>query len=214
MHASLPASRVCLPPVHASLIPSHSHSLTHLLIRPFIHFLPYFIHLFIHSLTHSLTHSLIHSFIHSFIHSLTQSVSAWWVSGVGVSVSQAIQTDRQTDRQTEIDRLIIRHTHTHIYIHTYINIDFMQIWRLIISINWILSTKEMPDCHTFVSYFQVYVFGTRGKRGCTTNFDILFLVMGFISLVDEMQFMLISSCHICIRSISQKLSQSVSQSAS
>ena len=33
-----------------------------------------------------------------------------------------------------------------------------------------------------------------------TNFDMLFLVMGFISLVDEIQFMLISSRHICIRS--------------
>ena len=39
------------------------------------------------------------------------------------------------------------------------------------------------------------------KRDCITNFDMLFLVMGFISLVDEIQFMLISSRHICIRSI-------------
>ena len=38
------------------------------------------------------------------------------------------------------------------------------------------------------------------KLGCITNFDMLFLVMGFISLVDEIQFMLISSRHICIRS--------------
>ena len=30
---------------------------------------------------------------------------------------------------------------------------------------------------------------------------MLFLMMGFISLVDEIQFMLISSRHICIRSI-------------
>ena len=37
------------------------------------------------------------------------------------------------------------------------------------------------------------------KLGCITNFDMLFLMMGFISLVDEFQFiMLISSCHICI----------------
>ena len=34
-----------------------------------------------------------------------------------------------------------------------------------------------------------------------TNFDMLFLVMGFISLVDEIQFMLISIGHICIRYI-------------
>ena len=39
------------------------------------------------------------------------------------------------------------------------------------------------------------------KLGCVTNFDMLFLVMGFISLVDEIQFMLISSRHICTRSI-------------
>ena len=37
------------------------------------------------------------------------------------------------------------------------------------------------------------------KLGCT--FDTLFLMMGFIYLVDKIQFMLISSHHICIRSI-------------
>ena len=31
------------------------------------------------------------------------------------------------------------------------------------------------------------------KLGCITNFDALFLVMGVICLVDEIQFMLISS---------------------
>ena len=45
------------------------------------------------------------------------------------------------------------------------------------------------------------VWRTALKLGCVTNFDMLFLVMGFISLVDEIQFMLISSHHICIRSI-------------
>ena len=39
------------------------------------------------------------------------------------------------------------------------------------------------------------------KLGCITNLDTLFLVMGSICLVDEIQFMLISSCHICIRCI-------------
>ena len=34
-----------------------------------------------------------------------------------------------------------------------------------------------------------------------THLDTLFLVIGFISLVDEIQCMLISSCNICIRSI-------------
>ena len=39
------------------------------------------------------------------------------------------------------------------------------------------------------------VWPTALKLGCITNFDMLFLVMGFISLVDEIQFMLISSHH-------------------
>ena len=39
------------------------------------------------------------------------------------------------------------------------------------------------------------------KLGCVTNFDMLFLVMGLISLVNEIQFMLISSHHFLNRSI-------------
>ena len=57
----------------------------------------------------------------------------------------------------------------------------------------------------FGFFTNVYHFACVGptalKLGCITNFDMLFLVMGFISLVDEIQFMLISSRHICIRSI-------------
>ena len=45
------------------------------------------------------------------------------------------------------------------------------------------------------------VWPTALKLGSVTNFDTLFLVIGFISLVDEIQFMLISSRHICLRSI-------------
>ena len=48
------------------------------------------------------------------------------------------------------------------------------------------------------------VWPTALKLGCITNFDMLFLVMRFISLVDEIQFMLISSRHICIRSIANQ----------
>ena len=49
-------------------------------------------------------------------------------------------------------------------------------------------------------YHFACVWPTALKLGCITNFDMLFLVMGFISLVDEIQFMLIfSSHHICIR---------------
>ena len=50
----------------------------------------------------------------------------------------------------------------------------------------------MPDCNTFFSNFRGFqmsaiprVWPTALKLGCITNFDMLFLVMGFISLVDE-----------------------------
>ena len=49
-------------------------------------------------------------------------------------------------------------------------------------------------------YHSACVWPTALKRGCVTNFDKLFLEVGFISLVDEIKFMLISSRHICIRS--------------
>ena len=42
-------------------------------------------------------------------------------------------------------------------------------------------------------YHSVCVWPTALKLGCVTNFDVLFL--------DEIQFMLISTCHICVRSI-------------
>ena len=49
-----------------------------------------------------------------------------------------------------------------------------------------------------LSYFRVFqmstiscVWPTALKLGCIANFDMVFLVMGFISLVDEIQFMLI-----------------------
>ena len=47
-------------------------------------------------------------------------------------------------------------------------------------------------------YHSAYVWPTALKLGCVTNFDMLL----FISLIYEIQFMLISSCHTCIRSIS------------
>ena len=67
----------------------------------------------------------------------------------------------------------------------------------------------MPDCHTFCllfscfsnEYHSVYVWSTALKLGYVNTFDTLFLVMGFISLVDEIQFRLISNLHICIRFI-------------
>ena len=57
----------------------------------------------------------------------------------------------------------------------------------------------------FSGFSNVYHFAcvwpTALKPDCVTNFDMLFLVMGFISLVDEIQFMLISSRHICMKSM-------------
>ena len=67
-------------------------------------------------------------------------------------------------------------------------------------------TDQLPYiCLLFSGFSNVYHFScvwpTALKLGCMTNFDTLFLVMGFISLVDEIQFMLISNRQICIRSI-------------
>ena len=68
-------------------------------------------------------------------------------------------------------------------------------------------SQPMSDCHTFLLfsgfsnvYHSACVWPTALKLGCITNFDMLFLMMGFI-LVGEIQFMLISIRHICIRSI-------------
>ena len=49
-------------------------------------------------------------------------------------------------------------------------------------------------------YHFACVWPTALKIGCISNFDVLFLVMEFISLSDKTQFMLISSRHICTRS--------------
>ena len=61
-------------------------------------------------------------------------------------------------------------------------------------------SQAWVDGLPYHTYFAC-VWPTALKLGCVTNFDMLFLVMGFISLIDEIQFMLISSRHICIRSI-------------
>ena len=68
------------------------------------------------------------------------------------------------------------------------------------------NKRQMYDYHTFLLfsvfsnvYHLVCVWPTALKLDCTTNFGTLFLVMGFISF----EFMLISSHHICIRSISE-----------
>ena len=59
--------------------------------------------------------------------------------------------------------------------------------------------------HTFVSYFRVFQMSAFWpaalKFDCISNFDMLSLVMGLISLVNEIQFMLISCRHISNRSI-------------
>ena len=54
-------------------------------------------------------------------------------------------------------------------------------------------------CLLFSSFSNVChsacVWPTALKLGCIANFDMLFLVMGFISFVDEITFMLISNRH-------------------
>ena len=83
-------------------------------------------------------------------------------------------------------------------------IDLMQIWRPLISISWISSTKEMnPGMGRLTTIYLSLIFRffkclpfhecAGLKFGCITNFYTLFLIMGFISLVDEIQFMPISS---------------------
>ena len=60
-------------------------------------------------------------------------------------------------------------------------------------------------CRLFSGFSNVYhftcVWPTALKLGCITNFDMLFLVMGLISLDENIQCMLTSSRHICIRSM-------------
>ena len=62
------------------------------------------------------------------------------------------------------------------------------------------SQSPKPYCHTFVSYFGVFQMSAVplclayfSETGRITNFDLLFLVMGFISII----FMLISRRHFC-----------------
>ena len=71
-----------------------------------------------------------------------------------------------------------------------------------------LVSPPMPYYHTFASYFQVFemstisrVFGPQLWNLAASLMLTCSLMMGFISLVDEIQFMLISSRHICIRFI-------------
>ena len=48
---------------------------------------------------------------------------------------------------------------------------------------------------SFLVYHFTCVWPTALKLGCVTNLDMLFVVTGNVSLVDEIQFMLISSRH-------------------
>ena len=77
-------------------------------------------------------------------------------------------------------------------------IDLMQIWRLLISVGRLITIHLSLIFGFFKVYHSVRVWPTALKLGCITNFATLFLVMGFISLVDEIQFMLISSRHIVL----------------
>ena len=72
------------------------------------------------------------------------------------------------------------------------------------------QSTHLPDwlpyiCLLFLGFSNVCHFAcvwhTALKLGCINNLDTLFLVTGLISFIDEIQFMLISSRHICIRSM-------------
>ena len=76
-----------------------------------------------------------------------------------------------------------------------------------------LQTFEKPEnksthawlpyiCLLFSGFSNVYhcacVWPTALKLGSITNFDMLFLVMGFIYLIDEIQFMLFYGAHVVV----------------
>ena len=63
---------------------------------------------------------------------------------------------------------------------------------------WLSYVCLLFSCFSNIYHF-VCVWPTALRLGCVTNLDTLFLVMGFISLVDKIQFMLISCRHICIK---------------
>ena len=61
---------------------------------------------------------------------------------------------------------------------------------------------SLAAIHLSLGFLNVYhstcVWPTALKLGYIANFDMFFLVMGLISLVDEIQFMLISNRHTCL----------------
>ena len=68
--------------------------------------------------------------------------------------------------------------------------------------------SEQPHCYTFVSYFRVFqmsasscMFGlTALNLGCNANFDMIFLVIGFICLITKIEYLLINIHHFQMRS--------------
>ena len=59
--------------------------------------------------------------------------------------------------------------------------------------------------------FRVCLANSSETFGCVTDLDTLFLVMGFIYLDDEIQFLRISSCYICIRSVPRRKERQASK---
>ena len=66
---------------------------------------------------------------------------------------------------------------------------------MVVRLGWTLFWGFSNVCHSAAFW------PTALKLGCIANFDMLSLVMGLISLVNEIQFMLISGHHISNRSI-------------
>ena len=71
----------------------------------------------------------------------------------------------------------------------------LNLWLTALSINYCLCVNIIMACLLFSGFLCCLVWPTALKLGCITNVDMLFPVMGFICLVDEIQFMLIDSCH-------------------
>ena len=65
-------------------------------------------------------------------------------------------------------------------------------------VDWLPYNCLLFSCFSNVYHFTC-VWPTALKLGCIANFDMLFLVMGFISLVDEIQFLLYMLWHLAFK---------------
>ena len=81
--------------------------------------------------------------------------------------------------QTHVKQQVIEKTETIIYLVWKLPVPLG--WSLVILLSLILKFFSFPSCREFLAY-------TLLKRDFTANFNMLFLVMEVISLVDEINF--------------------------